>query len=80
VRYVIDAGVVVNGPLPETSQPLGGLGARVGVSRYALTARLGAGGMGRQALLPGRLVFLLGPDRFGAGLRGFSFSLALHLP
>jgi hypothetical protein len=32
------------------------------------------------ALLPGRLAFLLGPDRFGAGLRGFGFSLALHLP
>ena len=33
-----------------------------------------------RALLPGRLVFLLGPDRFGAGFRGFGFSLALHLP
>ncbi len=68
------------GPLPGTSQPLGGLGARVGVSRCALTARLGAGGMGRRALLPGRLAFLLGPDRFGAGLRRFGFSLTLHLP
>ena len=37
-------------------------------------------GRGHRALLPGRLAFLLGPDRFGAGLRRFGFSLALHLP
>ena len=37
-------------------------------------------GRGRRALLPCRLAFLLGPDRFGAGLRGFGFSLTLHLP
>jgi hypothetical protein len=36
-------------------------------------------GRGRWALLPGRLAFLLGPDRFGAGLRRFGFRLALHL-
>jgi hypothetical protein len=40
----------------------------------------GREGRGHRALLPDRLVFLLGPDRFGAGLRGFGFSLALHLP